>query len=88
MDILIVVVVFLVLEAGICGVCCFVCRERHVPEERDNQPKRTSHHSPLHPSRLTPRVDRQAAGSHAPDQRLKGHDNNIHLTCFRPTILP
>ena len=88
MDILTVVAVFLVLEAVICGVCGFVCRERRVPHERDKQPKQTSHHSPPHPSRIIHPVDHQETWSHASEQQLKGHDKNIHLTCFRPNILP
>ena len=87
MDILTVVIVFLVLEAVICGVCGFVCRERHLPHERDKQPKKTPQLSAPHPSRITS-VDHQETWSHASDQQLKGHDKNIHLTCFRPNILP
>jgi len=88
MDILGVFVVFLALEIAICGVCWFVCGERHMSTDTDKQPKKMFHHSPLHPSRLTQGVDHQKTWSHASDQQLKGHDNNIHLTCFRPNILP
>ena len=38
MDILNVVVVFLVLEAAICGICHFVCRDRQEPGA-ETQPK-------------------------------------------------
>ena len=86
MDILSVFVVFLTLEAAICGVCWFVCRDRHLTG-RNKQPKKTS--DPLiHSSRLTHGVDHQKKWSHASDQQLKGHDKGIHLTCSPPGILP
>jgi hypothetical protein len=87
MDILTVVVIFLILEAGICGLCCYVCRERQVSSETEKS-KKTSHHSAAHSPRLAHGLDHQKTWSRAADQQLKGHDNNIHLTCFRPDILP
>jgi hypothetical protein len=88
MDILTVVIVFLVLEALICGVCGFVCRERRVPHEGDKRPTKTSHPSATHPPRIAHGVDHQETWSHGSEQPLKRHDSNIHLTCFRPSILP
>ena len=35
MDILTVVVIFLVIEIAICGMCWFTCRGRHVPGEKE-----------------------------------------------------
>ena len=82
MDIFTVVVVFLVIEAGICGICSFVCRERQVPGEIETPPKRTSHHSALDPPRTTHGVDQQKAWSDATDQQPDRQDNNVHLICF------
>jgi hypothetical protein len=87
MDILTVVVVFLILEAGICGLCWYVCRERHVSGETEKA-KKSSHHSTAQSPRLAHGVDHQKTWCRAADQRFKGHDNNIHLTCFRSDILP
>lgn len=75
MDILTVVVVFLVLEVAICGICCFVCRERHLPHERDKQPNKMSHHPPLHPSRVAHGVDHQKAWAHATDSQIERPDS-------------
>lgn len=91
MDILTVLVIFLILEVAICGLCWYVCRERHVSSGKtEKASKKPPHHSAPHSSRLVPGVDHQkkTTWSRAVDQQLKGHDNNIHLTCFRPNILP
>ena len=88
MDILTVVIVFLVLEAVICGVCGFVYRERHLPPERDKQTAKTSLDSTPHPSRITHALDHQGHWSHASDQQVKRHESNIRLTYVRPNILP
>jgi hypothetical protein len=82
MDIFTVVVVFLVIEAGICGICSFVCRERQVPSEIESPPKRTSHHPAADPPRTTHGVDHQDAWSDATDQQPDGQDSNVHLICF------
>lgn len=42
MEILTVVFIFVAIEAGLYGVCCLMCREKPVPEEKeieDNQKK-------------------------------------------------
>jgi hypothetical protein len=40
MEILTVVLIVVAIEAGLYGICCFMCREKPVPEERgDNQKK-------------------------------------------------
>ena len=88
MDIFTVVVVFLVLETAICGVCWFVCRERHIPSETDKQPKRAPYRFAPHPQRSAHGGDHQKAWSHAIDQQPNGKDNNVHLTYFPPRILP
>ena len=88
MDILTYVVVFVVLEVGICAICCLVCRERSVTTELRKQPKKMSHHPAHEPSRITQSAHHQTAWSHASDQEPNGKDNNVHLTCFPPHILP
>jgi hypothetical protein len=88
MDIFTVVVVFLVLETAICGVCWFVCRERHTPGDIEKHPKRTSHYSALHPQGSAHGGDHQKAWSHTIDQQPNGKDNNVRLTFFPPHILP
>lgn len=88
MDIFTVVVVFLVLETAICGVCWFICRERQMPGEIEKYPKRASHYSTPPTQRSAHGGDHQKAWSHAIDQQPKGKDNNVHLTYFPPRILP
>lgn len=40
MEILTVVLIVVAIEAGLYGICCFMCREKPVPEELgDNQKK-------------------------------------------------
>ena len=63
LNILTVVVIVLVIEAAIYGICCFMCRERHVPGEIEDQSKITHHHSAHHPSRITHVVDHQKTWS-------------------------
>ena len=86
MDILTVVVIFLILEAAICVLIGYACRERRVSGEIEKA-KEWSHHSADHSPRLAHGVDHQKSWSRAADQQSKGHDNNIHLTCFGPDIL-
>ena len=88
MDIFTVVVVFLVLEIAICGICWFVCRERHMPGDIEKPPKRTSLYPAPHPQRSAHVGDHQKAWSHAIDEQPNGKDNNVHLTHFAPRILP
>ena len=87
MDILTLVVIFLILEVAICGLCWFACRERDVSGEIEKQ-KRTSHRSAPHAIRIAHGADHHKAWSHAIDQQPNGKDNNVHLTCFPPRILP
>ena len=88
MDILTVVVIFLILEAAICGLCWYVCRERQVSSEKEKALKKTRHHSaPPSPRLAHGVVDHHKIWSRAADQQSKGHDNNIHMTCFRPDSL-
>ena len=38
MEILAVVFIFVAIEAGLYGICCFMCREKPVPKEvKDDQ---------------------------------------------------
>lgn len=40
MEILTLVFIFVAIEAGLYGICCFMCREKPMPEEiGDNQKK-------------------------------------------------
>ena len=88
MDIFTVVVVFLVLEIAICAVCWFVCGDRKISSDSDEQPKRTHHFAP-HPQRSAVHgSDHHKAWSHAIDQQPNGKDNNVHLACLPPRILP
>ena len=88
MDILTVVVVFVVLETAVCGVCWFMCRERQMPGDMDTHPRRPSHYSAPHPQRSTHGADHQKSWSHAIEQQPNGKDNNVRLTYFPPRILP
>jgi|GEM_PF-6255633 hypothetical protein len=87
MDILMLVAIFVILEAAICGICHFVCRDRHVLGA-EQQPKRMSPHSAPHSPRPIHGSDHQKAWSHATDQHLDRQNDNLHLTCFPPRILP
>jgi len=87
MDIFTVVVIVLVMEAGIYGLCCFVCRERHVPGEIEKHSKITYHHSALHPPRITTAVDPQKAWPLSTDHQSNGQENNAPLICF-PSRIP
>jgi hypothetical protein len=87
MDILTVVVVFLILEIAICAACWFVCGGRQISSETDKQLKRTHHFAP-HPQRSPNGGDHHKVWSHAIEQQPSGKDNNVHLTCFPPRILP
>ena len=73
MDILTVLVIFLILEVAICGLCWYVCRERHVSSGKtEKASKKPSHHSAPHSPRLVPGVDHQKTWSRAVDQQLEG----------------
>ena len=39
MDILTVVFIFVLIEAGLYGICCYLCREKHVSGELGEQSK-------------------------------------------------
>jgi hypothetical protein len=53
MDILTVVVVFLILEGAICGLCCYACRERQVSGDSEKASKKMSYHIGPHSPRMT-----------------------------------
>lgn len=87
MDILNVVVVFLVLEAAICVICHFVCRDRQVPGA-EKQPKKMSPHSASYSPGVTHGLDHQKTWSHPTDQHSNRQNDTLHLTCFPPHTLP
>ena len=83
MDILTVVVVFLILEGAICGLCCYACRERQVSGDSEKASKKTSQH--IGP-RMTHGLDHQKAWSHATDQSPNRQDNHAQMTYFTSRI--
>jgi hypothetical protein len=86
MDILTVVVVFLILEGAICGLCCYACRERQVSGDSEKASKKTSHHIAPHSPRMTHGVDHQKAWSHTTDQSPNRQDNHAQMTYFTSRI--
>jgi len=84
MDIFTAIMIFLVIEAGLYGICCFMCRERHVPSEREEQSK--IHHSALHPPRITHVGDPQQPLSHPPDHPSHRQENTAELIYFPSRI--
>ena len=85
MDILTVIVTVLVVEAAIYGICCFVCRKRHVPDEMETRSKITPPHSAL-PPRTSQVIDHQKDWSHANDRRSNRPENSVRLICFPSRI--
>jgi hypothetical protein len=81
MDILTVVVIVLVIEAVIYGICCLMCRERHIPGEEE-QSTIPHHHSVHHSPRITKVVEPEKKWSPPTDHQSNGHENNIRLICF------
>ena len=86
MDILTVVVIFLILEAAICGLIGYVCRERRVSSEKEKSLMKTSHHSPPHSPRIAHGADQPKTWSHAIDQQPNRQDNNVQMTYFTSRI--
>ena len=89
MDMFIVVVVFLVLEAAICAMCSIMWRERRMTNESETYPTKTSQHSTVHPPpHLTHGSDHHKEWSHASGQQPKGKDNKALFSYFPPRIHP
>ena len=86
MDILTVVVVFLILEGAICGLCCYACRERQVPGDCEKASQKTSHLIGPHSPQMIHGVDHQKAWSHATDQSPNRQDNHAQMTYFASRI--
>ena len=86
LNILTVVMIVLVIEAAIYGICCILCREKHDRAETGTRSKLPSHHSGLHPHRMTHVVDPQKAWPPPNEQQSKETQNNARLMCFAPRI--
>lgn len=82
MDILTVFLIVVAIEAGIYGICCIMCREKHDSGETGTRSKITSHHSDLHPPRMTHEVEHQQTWSHANERPSNRQENNDRMTCF------
>jgi hypothetical protein len=76
MDILTLFLIVVVIEACLYGLCCLMCRERHMPNETEEQSKMT-HHRPADPP--PHEVDHQKAWSHATDHQHHRQENNTRL---------
>ena len=86
MEILIPFVIVVLIEAGLYGICCLMCREKHVPDETRTQSKIAHHHS-AHPTpRVTHEVDHQEAWTHANDHHSNRQTTNARLIRFPPRI--
>jgi hypothetical protein len=86
MDILTPLLIVVLIEAGLYGICCLMCREKHVPDENRTQPKITHHHPPHHPPHVTHEIEHQEAWAHANDHHSNRQENNARLVCFPPRI--
>ena len=86
MDIFTVFLIVVAIEAGLYGLCCFICRERHVPGEIEKESKITYHHFALHPPRITLAVDPQKAWPPPTDHESNRQENNARLICFPSRI--
>ena len=86
MDILTTVLIVVVIEAGLYGICCLMCRERHVPGEIEKESKITYHQSAHPPPRITHVVDPQKARSPTTDHQSNRQENNARLICFPSRI--
>jgi len=86
MDILTVIVTVLVVEAAIYGICCFVCRKKHVPGEMGTQSKMILHHSALPPPQTTNVVDTSEGMASPTDRRSNRPENSVRLICFPSRI--
>ena len=80
MDILTVVVIFLIIEAAICGMCWLTCRERQVPGEKEWS-KASDHDSAPQLSTVTPMLDPPKRGSPPTEHDLnrQEYDRLIYL---------
>ena len=86
MDIFTVFLIVVAIEAGLYGICCIMCREKHSPVETGTQSKIPSHPSAFHPPRIIDVVDHQKVWSHATDRQSNGQENNARLICFASRI--
>lgn len=86
MDILTLFLIVVAIEAGLYGICCIMCREKHLLDKTGTQSKITHHHSPPHPPRVTHVVDHQKAWDHANDHQSNRQESNTRLICFPSRI--
>jgi hypothetical protein len=67
------ILIVVLIEAGLYGICCFLCRERHVPGDHP-------------PPRSTQVVDFQKAWPPPTDHQSNRHENNARLVCCHSHI--
>ena len=82
MDILTYFLSFVVIEAGICGICWLVCRERHVQDDVEKQPKRMSPHTTLASHRSNHGIDPQKAWSSHTEHQSHRKDRDTLMLCL------
>ena len=86
MDILTAFLIVVVIEAGLYGICCLMCRERHVPGEIEKESKTAYHHSAHPPPRITHVVVPQKEWSPPTDHQSNRQENNARLICLPSRI--
>jgi hypothetical protein len=89
MDILTPFVVLVLAEVVLYGFCCWLCREKRLPNDPSTQFKIAHHQSPLHPLRSPQGLhppDHQKAWTHANDRPSNRPDNKAPLVRFSSHI--
>lgn len=78
MDILTVVFIFVLIEVGLYGICCFLCREKHVSAELGEQSQdRVASVRPI--TSDNPGSRPVSKTSHCTDRRLKKKENSTPI---------